>query len=254
MARIGGRQLEGFRQHQLQEFEDEMVDHFEEFAPRHWQVMGELDGRRAIRRGIEQSMKYGFTNHGSVRFYIELMFMFGSSFDTDPQHPWAIRILGAPGPLDQMTRADQLYSAMNDYLAQVSGPDHKYLKEAMERLSRVSIDDISRSGANLEGNLLRQLEFIYPEKCGYLGESVLRSMIQCGFRLAEDYSFTTEKGKVLMVALTFAVGHGFAHDPLYNWIQKRLEDSRRREPEKRIEQLHSKALIYLRHIVQQERA
>jgi len=143
---------------------------------------------------------------------------------------------------------------MNDYLAQVSGPDHKYLKKAMERLSQVSIDDISRSGANLENNLLRQLEFIYPEKCGYLGEPVLRSMIQYGFGLAEDYSLTTEKGKALMVALTFAVGHGFANDPLYNWIRKRLEDRRRREPEKRIEQLHSKALIYLRHIVQQERA
>lgn len=251
MLTIRQDQVEAFEQYHLQKFEDEMVEHMKKFSSRHWKVMGESDGRRVIRLGIEQAKKYGFTNHGPVRFYIELMFMFGSYFDSDPQHPWAGSILNAPR-VDQMIRANRLYGRMHEYLAEVSGPEHQYLTEAMQRLSRVQIDSFSKPGVNLEQSILEQFESIYPQKCWYLGESALRSLINHGFNLAESYSFTTEKGRILMVALTFAVGHGFVKDPLYAWISRRLEDSRRREPKQRIEQLHSKSILYLQHILENE--
>lgn len=230
-----------------------MVEHLEQFAPRHWKVMGETDGRRVIRLGLQQSKKYGFTSHGPVRFYLELMFMFGSYFDTDPQHPWAIKVLGDPKLVNQMERADQLFNGMKGYLAEVSGPEHKHLKEAMQRLTQASMDEVVGGKANLQENLLRQLALIYPQKCDYLGEPVLRSLVNHGFRLAEEFSFATDEGRILVVALTFAVGHRFAEDPLYGWIGRRLKDNGRREPEKRIEQLRSKALLYLQHALQNER-
>ena len=89
MWTIRQEQAEAFRQNALQKFEDEMVEHLQGFASGHWMVIGEKTGRLVIQLGLKNAGQYGFTNRGPVRFYIELMFMFGSYFDTDPQYPWA---------------------------------------------------------------------------------------------------------------------------------------------------------------------
>jgi hypothetical protein len=198
---------------------------------------------------MERASEYGLTNRGPIRFYIELMFMFGSYFDTDPQYPWANAALRDPNGLDQMLRADGLYHRMNDYLAQVSGPNHKYLIEATKRLSQVRIQDFVTSDQDLEASILRGARAVYPQKCDYLGESVLRALIRDGFELAQNYGFASDKGKILMVLLTFTAGHGFPTDPLNRWIITRLDNKRWPDPNRRVDDLYSKAQIYLEHIV-----
>jgi hypothetical protein len=255
MWTIRQEQMDAFRQSALQQFEDEMLDHLREFAPKHWNVMGELDGRRVIRTGIERAEKYGFTNRGPVRFYIELMLMFGSYFDTDPQYPWASSILRQREPMNQMIRADQLHAAMKDYVELVSGPDHRYSIAAMRRLSQTRFEDVlegvTRGKLNLEASVLHQLERIYPEKCAYLGEPCLRILIQRGFALSLRYDLVSEKGMVLMTALIFALGDGFAHDPQCVWISRRLDDTRWSDTGKRVEELYSRAMIYLQHVLRE---
>src|SRR5579863_8700811 len=105
MWTIRQEQIETFRRATLQQFEDRMVTHLQQFAPRHWRVMSEADGRKVIRLGIDRAAQRGFTNEGPVRFFIELMFMFGSYFDTDLQHPWATAILEDSAFPDQIARA-----------------------------------------------------------------------------------------------------------------------------------------------------
>src|SRR5215510_13947025 len=114
MLTIRSEQADAFRQAALQKFEDEMVVHLKTSYAEHWKVMGEVAGRCVIQLGIERAKKHGFTNRGPVRFYIELMFMFGSYFDSDPQHPWASHVLNDPESVDQSVRADRLYAAMNE--------------------------------------------------------------------------------------------------------------------------------------------
>src|SRR5215813_5278770 len=137
MWTIRDAQADTFRQTALQKFEDEMVEHLKNFSPQHCKVAGEPSVRQVIRMGVEHARKYGLTNRGPVRFYVELMFMFGSYFDTDPQCPWASAVLMDPEKVDQTFRADRLYSATNKYLAEVSGPEHQYLIEAMRRMSQL---------------------------------------------------------------------------------------------------------------------
>lgn len=242
-------QIEAFRQHQLQTFEDEMVDHLQKFAPRHWKVMGEQDGRRVIRLGIERARNYGFNNRGPVCYYIELMFMFGSYYDSDPQYPWASAVLNN-SLLDQMARAEHLFASMNQYLRQVTGPDHQYLTLAMQRLTRYRSSDFVRSGLDLEDSLLENLAIIYPQKHEYLGETVLRSLIKRGYELAAKHGVATQGGIVLMVVLTLAVGHRFPEDPLHTWIGRRLQDARRPDPRDRIEELYSKSMLYLNRVLE----
>lgn len=252
MLTIRQEQVEIFRQQYLQRFEDEMLVHLKMFSPRHSKVAGDEAVRQVIRLGVERAGKYGLTNRGPVRFYIELMFMFGSHFDTDPQYPWAASILNKTPAIDQSIRADGLYYATNQYLERVSGANHLYLFQAMRRLQKARIEDFVIAGESLEGGILQGLRTIYPEKCDYVGEFALKHVMRNGFEIAQTYSFTTDKGRVLMTALAFAVGHGFPKDPLCSWIGRRLEDTRRSDPAKRVDDLHSKALLYLDHILGKE--
>jgi hypothetical protein len=247
---IRQEQLEDLRKYYLQKFEDEMVQHLQEFSPRHWRVMGEADGRRVIRLGVQHAAKYGFTNNGPVRFHIELMFMFGSYFDTDPQCPWASHILKDRSRVDQMVLADRLFKSMNRYLKEVSGPQHEYLTQAMQRLIEARYDNFVRPDADLETSLSEGLATIYPQKHRYLGDAIVRSLIRKSLGLAEAFRFSSDKGRILMAVLSFSVGHRFPEDPLYGWITSRLNDPRRPDPNDRIEELYSKSKLYLRRVLE----
>src|SRR5262245_45441568 len=89
--RIRREQMEAFHTVALAAFEDEMVVHSKEFSPRLCEVIGEEQLRVALRAAMDQAGGYGFTNRGPVRLFIEMRFLFGSAFDTDPQYPWAAK-------------------------------------------------------------------------------------------------------------------------------------------------------------------
>jgi len=111
------------------------------------------------------------------------------------------------------------------------------------------VDDRPAEKSALEEKALRQLQHIYPLKCAYLGEQTLRELIQHGFKLSMRYGLINDQGMVLMAALTFAVGHGFPRDPQYGWIARRLDNNRWPDPDKRTEELHSKAVLYLKYML-----
>ena len=57
------------------------------FAPELCEVIGEEQLRVALRQAMARAAGYGFTYRGPIRLFIELMFLCGSAFDTDPQYP-----------------------------------------------------------------------------------------------------------------------------------------------------------------------
>src|SRR5690348_3667675 len=120
MLVVRAPQMKVFEQDSLRRFEDEMVVHSRGFAPELCKVLGEEQLRVALRQAMARATTYGFTNRGPMRLYIELMFLCGSDFDTDPQYPLIGEILRAPGP--QMQRAQQIHEGYLDYLENVSGP------------------------------------------------------------------------------------------------------------------------------------
>ena len=95
MLQIREEQMAVFEQAALRRFEDEMVVHSKIFSPRLCEVLGEEQLRVALRRAMARAGGYGFSYRGPIRLFIEFMFLFGSAFDTDPQYPWAGKILQA---------------------------------------------------------------------------------------------------------------------------------------------------------------
>jgi hypothetical protein len=237
-------QLDAFEQWHLQKFEDEMVEDLKEFAPRHWKVIGEQTGREVIRLGIEQAEKHGFTNRGPVHFYIEMMFMFGSYFDTDPQYPWAAQILNDE-TMDEMVRADRLYDKVTEYWDAVAGPENSFTLAALRKLSQTRLEDYLTLGMPLERRLLKGLQSIYPQKCDYLGERPLLALLKKTFELADKHGFTSNEETFLLTALGFFLGHEWERDPLHRWIGRQLADIELANVAVRSAELRTKAMSYL---------
>jgi hypothetical protein len=249
MLTIRQEQVEALRQYHLKKFEDEMVVHLAKFAPRHWQGIGEPTGRQVIRLGMAHAKKYGFTNRGPVRFYLELMFLFGSHFDTDPQHPWVREVLNDPEPIDQMARADRLFDAMTHYRVLVAGAKHRYFLEALQRLSEIGMEGAVTHGVPLEEGASISLWRIYPQACDYLGQTKLRGVIQSGFDTARAYGFASDRGRLLILGFTVFLGHRFYRDPLCGWITRRLESKDFRHEEQRVEELFAKSVLYINNVL-----
>lgn len=240
-------QIETFREAALRRFEDEMVAHSREFTPRLCEVLGDEQLRVALRQAMERAETHGFTNKGPIRLYIELMFLCGSDFDTDPQYPALGEVLRASG--DQMERAQTLHERIGDYLDTVAGPDNANVNRALRDLSIFVRGTLAFSSNDFVSGLLREMTRIFPEKVDNVGEARLKQLINGGIAEARKYSFSEVRQHTLIVVLMFAFGHGCTHDPLYPWISRTLQDEKIVAPAARAERLEKKARTWLEHVV-----
>ena len=179
------------------------------------------------------------------------MFMFGSYFDSDVQHPWATEALHDPiiPPEMQMFRADSLHQKMVDYLERVSGPGHRYARNALRETRRMAFEPFSPSASDMPAEVQKRMETVYPEKCAWLGRKRLRAVLYQGIDVACLKRVTTTRGMTLFAVLAFALGHRFADDPLFPWISHTLENASTANPNTRAEKLEAKSLLYLDHVL-----
>ena len=224
-------------------FVREMVEHLNATFPKHSAAIGDDKIKEVVNLGVARAGKYGFTQRGPVRFYIEMMCIFGSDFDTDRQLHWAETVLTNENITDQMERADTLYDRMVEYDSVVTGPKKKNYRQALGRLSKITLDDGSLVG-NLESKVVMGLERIYPEKFSYIGVEKAEQLIDEAKVVADDNSIRSENGVALLSALAFMLGHGFHRDPFFPWISKELEKEAT-EPDERADRIQTKLKLYL---------
>jgi hypothetical protein len=240
---IRKEQVEAFRTAAMRAFENEMVAHLAEFSPPLFKAIKEDQMRVAIRFGIARAAEYGITFQGPVRLYLELMLLFGSHFDSDPQYPWAAEILTDETP--QMPRAQRLFEKTQDYRKNIGGPRDDYTLAALRRISAMARQPPPVPPAHLAPAMLQEMARVYPQKSAYVGEAALRQLIESGMTAARSYGFSTPRALVLPVVLMFAFGHGCCDDPLYPWIARTLRDEAITDSEGRAQRLEAKALTWL---------
>lgn len=247
MLQMRPAQMKVFEEAALQRFEDEMVVHSKDFSPRLCEVIGEEQLRVAIRQAMDRAGGYGFTNRGPLRLFIEMMFLFGSAFDTDPQYPWAAKILHASD--DQMERAERLCDRIIDYQEKVSGPDGVNTRKALEKLSALAQEPATLSPNDFAAGIRREMHRAFPQKATYIGDEGLTALIHEGAAEARKYRLPTLRGEGMVVVLMFAFGHGCTDDPLYPWISRTLKDEEIIEPAARERRLEKKAVTWLEHVL-----
>lgn len=247
MLQIRSEQMEAFQDAALAAFEDEMVEHSKEFSPRLSAVLGDDQLRLAVRSAIQRSAAYGFTFRGSIRLFIELMFLFGSGFDSDPQYPWAAKILGSN--TDQMERAEDLCKATLDYQKHVSGPEAANTRKALRELAVRARKPPTFASETFVSGVLSEIRHVFPQKADYIGETQLISMINESVVEARNCQLPSTRGEALIAVLMFAFGHGCIRDPLYPWIHRTLNDERIVNSSARTDRLQRKAILWLDHVV-----
>jgi hypothetical protein len=246
MIRVQDRQMDAIgKAVALEQFEDEMVVHLHGFAAKHAEAIGDDWVRRAIRLGIERASVYGVTNPGLLKFYVELMFMFGGMFDTDPLQPWAGRILRDASIPDEATRMDRLYDATLEYVDTVDGPERDYSLQALRNVKRILREDTPAAELVAPERALDLMARIYPERCAHLGEAPLLGLVHRSAELAQSHRMGTDRGAILVIGMAFAMGHGFAEDPLYPWVGSTLRNPTISTAERRVDRLERRLSIYL---------
>ncbi len=217
MWTIRQEQTETFRQHHLQKFEDEMVEHLKEFAPQRCRVAGETSVRRVIRMGLANAANYGLTNRGPARLYIELMFMFGSYFDSDPQYAWARAAISGDAD-DQTEKADRLFKSMENYLARAArlAADPVDVLLTFERLRN---EQWMMPGETREHCSMRLIQALYPRKCESISERDLQTIVSNAARIAPEHGFEGVRDFTVLIALMLILGQVFVKDPLCPWMR-----------------------------------
>jgi hypothetical protein len=249
MLVIRKEQVDILRDGMMKEFEDEMVAHLAQFSPPLYKVLKEEQTREAVRFGFKQADRYGFTLRGPIRLYLEMMLLFGSHFDTDPQYPWAREILVDKHSIAQMQRADWLYEKIVDFLEKVSGPNGEYTRKAMENLREIGNKPLNLPESDYDDTLRREIYRFFPQKVDYIGNENLLELIRQARLEARKYDFPSTRGDTLMAVLKFAFGNGCGNDPLYPWIERTLTDDKIVDAKARAERLEKKSMTWLDHVL-----
>lgn len=246
MLTIHKEQVAAFEQSALDDYAVELMDHCREFSPHLCKTLRPEELEGAIREGITRAMAHGFEQRGPVRFYVEMMMIFGSGFDTDPLYPWAVEILGRQYYPTPMAQAEALHERAVKYLAKVDGKDQVHALQALGDLAEFVRRGISFRLDTFKDDTLRLMAEIHPRKVAETGEAVLSKLVNDGVARGRTlYGFQELRSQVLMVVLMFAFGHHFDRNPFLPWIGRALQRREDVAPDRAAERLERRALIWL---------
>jgi len=227
-----------------QNFQLQLVMEMREFAPWHAGVLGDSGLLGCVQFAMQRARQYGFTNRGPIRLYLQMIFLLGSDFDSDPLLPWAGEVLSNPLTANQTDRAAYLYQALGEYLRHVAGPDNGFAKAALVRANEELSGGLGGGGKDIEQMIFKRVRRVYPEKCEYAGDAAVRKSIGFGIAAAARHSAAGNRGASLFCGLIFALGHGFETDPHLPWIRKTLQDPGLTE-DRLVQRLASRVKTYL---------
>jgi hypothetical protein len=246
---IRQEQIDALEEVRLPDFENAMVGHLKDFAPMHWESLGEEGIRNLIQIGVKRAATHGFTRRGPVRFYIETIILLGIGFDTDPQYR-AIGSILADSVDDQTVRADKVYDWLMNYLDVVGGHNREHAHRALVHAYQNTPKPVRVGAPEFDEKVLQQMQEMHPEKVQYLGKDVLRALIPRSLEEARKFAVDTDLGVCLFIALMFAIGHCFFEDPKYPWTLQTLTNPAISDRDKRAERLYSKTMTYLGYALQ----
>lgn len=231
MLIIREAQIAAFQRGALDGYVTELVAHCREFSPHLCKTLSGAELRAAVAQGVERAAAHGFDMRGTIRYFVDLMIILGSGFDTDPQYGWAAEILARKDTLGQMERAEALHVRVSEHLAEVDGDHNRYTRQALADLEVWLKRELSVRAETVEEDTLSLMTEIHPRKVAATGDEALRRLIASGIeRARRRYGFQEPRSLLIMVVMMFAFGHHVDADPLLPWVGRAL---RRRDPDTR---------------------
>lgn len=203
-----------------------MIQHVEEYFPEKYQALGAENTLKAVRYITEQAKKYGFTTQRNLSLYLGASLMLGSNFDTDPQYPWAIKILHDSQIKHPVKRIDQLDSTIQNYLDSTAGHEDEHYQSALSHFQRELLYGFTESASEKIGDtLLIILKKIYPRKYTSIENADLKKLIVEGIHTVKDYKIDDNSAIINYVTLTYLFGAKSHKDPLLPWVASSLNST-----------------------------
>lgn len=258
---ITNEQLKKLEPSVLDRYITELVTHCDEKFPYLKKTMGAENLEQVLRKGINKANEQGFTQRGPVKFYIDLLIVFGWSFETDPQYAWIIGALEKQQHLTQLDSTSLLYDHTIKYLNNISGERSQYLFDAAIELDQLTLDAINLPRENYIQQVHAFLERVYPQKYHNTQSDNLTLLIKQGITKSyHEYNFVESNHVSLVVLLMFLLGHEFDYDPFYVWARSEKTNSYATDSldltatHLKAEKLQSRAKIWLTAAIKNEQS
>ena len=215
---ITDQQLKILEPYAYENYITELVEHCDKKFPHLRKTMGEEKLRQTLRQSVEKAKKNGFTQRGPVRFYIEMLIIFGWDFESDPQYPWIKESLQNNQDLSNFDASMELYREVDKYLDNIYGENNKHLVAVADKLQQLTLDNAKVTEKHFMQDILTLLEEIYPQKYHLAEREQLKKLVEKGIQKSRnDYQFEQLNHIGLVILLMFSFGHEFDHNPFYQW-------------------------------------
>lgn len=242
MLIIRAEQLAAFQQAAATALENQLLTHIQMVTPVLSATLGELQLRFAVQQAMTNAAQYELTERSAIRLFVELRFLFGSAFESDPQYSWVMPIL-RDAEMPQMVRAQQLYEKIIEYQTQVLGDGGVNAQVALRHFMLFMQQPFLLSMRDFGPGMLHILADIFPLKAAYLGEEALQGVVRAGYAQAKARGFPTLRSYGVFVGLMFVCGMGCIADPLYPWISHALNSAE--TPDVIAERFNKQTLLWL---------
>lgn len=223
--------------------EMEFVEQCYKFSPPLCKAAGDRGVLQTVRNGMERAQSYSFSDKDHIQFYIEMMLVLGSEFDSDPQFPWAAEILQDFSSQSHV-RVLALHRDLSLYLDRVVGPENVFLKEALANFLELRTQLSSPEELNID-NVRKLLWRFFPQKYDDMNDDQLSQIEASAMSRAREFELTWGDG--LIAGIMFMFGHGATSDNLYPWIANTLAAPPTGAEDTRLQRLWAKLHLYAEH-------
>lgn len=149
--------------------------------------------------------------------------MFGSAFDTDPQHAWMTPVLTRTDFDEEMHKAEALYEVVKAHRESVYGTDQRYVRGCLRRLLRMLSNDLPVQQESFHYDMVHIFEELHPEKAESAGSAGLEALTRHAMERARDeYQITGIRSIAVITILMWLLGYRCDEDPFLPWIREAL--------------------------------
>jgi len=225
MLIIRNDQLKAFSRIKLNKFEEKMYVYAKKHFPDEFYDLETKHLIGVISKAIEKGKLYGFHTQKHAFYFLSLMFLLGSEFDSDVQFPWVYDYLTDQSVSDVDKRMENTWRAAVTFISCIAGDHLEFIRPVFDKLYKLNIQNLSNlTEDNFEKEINCFLMEFYPEKHNCQMEGENSALIKYGVNVSEKYNIESSHGKAVIIVLMFVFGSGFHSDPLFYKISNVLNN------------------------------
>ncbi|MDC9596867.1 hypothetical protein [Xenorhabdus anantnagensis] len=210
------------KKHSFNAYIDELVAHCNESYPYLDIKLGKDGLRSALKNAVGKAKNEGFDQRGAVQFYIDMLILFGTGFQTDPQYTWIKTSLDNHAHLGQLEKTSLLYHEITRYLNEVHSEKDEHLKDSIFKFQNINIERLNVQWNTYGINIDDILKHLFPQKHKYIKQDDIKKLIQLGVEKSNQYGIESANQSAFLTLIMFLLGHEFDQDIFLPHLNSKL--------------------------------